>query len=105
MRRRAALVGHVHDVDLRRALEELAAEVRRRAVARRSEVQLAGPAFASAISSFTDFAGSDGCTTSTIGAADDERSPARNRCSGSYGELRVEARIDRERRRTPISSV
>ena len=67
-RRAGAAIGHVHDVDLGHALEQLAGEMVGRADAGRGEIDLAGLLRASAISSCTLLAGTPGLTISTIGA-------------------------------------
>ena len=66
-RRRRALVGHVHEIDLRLGLEQLAREVRDAAAAGRAEVHLAG-ILLRILDQLGDAAtGSDGCTARTSG--------------------------------------
>ena len=56
-----------------------------------------GCAFASAISSCTDFTGSEGCTTSTLGPSAIRLTGSKS-FTGSYGTLLVQARIGDEAR-------
>jgi len=66
-RRRAALVGDVHDVDAGHVGEQLARQVRGRADAGGTVIQLAGCFLASAIGSGSVFPPRLGGTTSTLG--------------------------------------
>jgi hypothetical protein len=63
----SALVRHVRHLDAGLLAEELAREVLRRAASRRGEGDAPGFCFATAMSSFTSFAGNDGVTTRTFG--------------------------------------
>ena len=65
-RRARALVGHVRHLDAGVGLEQLAHQVRQAARPVEPKLSVPGFAFASATSSATLFAGTEGCTTSTV---------------------------------------
>jgi hypothetical protein len=84
VRRTAALELHRHDVDVREQVEELARNVRVGADACGGVEELAGFAFARAISSWIERTGRDGCTVTNDG--DDATSEIETKSrSGSYG--------------------
>jgi hypothetical protein len=94
-----AFVRHVHDIDLRRALEELAAQMRRRAVARGREMQLAGAAPRQRDQLFH-------VLHRQRRVGDEQEGRRRNQyhrreiAQRIVRELRIEARVDRETRKS-----